>query len=103
MRTVWLQVMRLEQPSTASQVRVAIIVFGQPPAFVTLVRVVLVGAGPPVQTPEGEGRSKFHGVPHSTVLSGAQMKGICDWVIVKRWPLTKSRPVRGTALEFWSS
>ena len=72
MVTVWLQVERLVQASSASQVRVALNVFPQKPArFVTVLIIRTVGAAS--QLSAALGASKLHAVPHSMVLLPAQV------------------------------
>jgi hypothetical protein len=94
--TVWLQVERLVQASSASQVRVALKVLPQKPArFVTVLIIRTVGAAS--QLSAALGASKLQAVPHSIVLLPAQ---VSTGATVSR---TVTVRLRVTALEQASS
>src|SRR5262245_14331572 len=82
--TFWLQSAVLPQASVARQVRVASKVLPQwPVRFVTVLRIVIVTSP---QESLAVGGSKFHGLVHSTVLSGTQvMVGLVVSTSVTFW------------------
>ena len=69
--TVWLQVARLVQASTASHVRVAVNAPAQAPALVTVPTMRTTGLGS--QWSATLGASKAQAAPHSTVLAAPQV------------------------------
>jgi hypothetical protein len=70
MRTTCVQVSRLLQPSSNSQMRVAVVPHAM--TFVTVLST-LMRTALPKQLSVGTGGSKFHAAPHCTFLSPAQV------------------------------